>query len=118
MPAAGSGSHRSPAGGWRRPPHPLTLSMPAIDHSELRRSGHLTAYVPPALGLLCLLVSPAAAAAQATAPAEPTHEVQPAETRLRFYGFVGHEVIFDDSRIDAAQSAQLNRVNAYVTYNF
>lgn len=47
-----------------------------------------------------------AAAAQTQPPAETPapKEVQPAETRLRFYGFVRTDVILDDSRMDSAQS--------------
>ena len=47
------------------------------------------------------------AAPPATPPpaaAAPVKEVQPAESRLQFYGFVRQDVIYDDSRADSAQS--------------
>ena len=53
---------------------------------------------------LMLTLCPAVAPAQPPAEAPPPKEVQPAETRLRVYGFVRHDVIVDDSRLDSAQS--------------
>lgn len=52
-----------------------------------------------------LLLTPAALAAQTPPAGEPPpKEVQPAETRLKFYGFVRADLIVDDSRVDAAQT--------------
>jgi hypothetical protein len=60
----------------------------------------------PRAALLLLTLGSSTAAAQTQPPAEapPPKEVQPTETRLRFYGFVRHDVIVDDSRMDSAQS--------------
>ena len=61
------------------------------------------------IGLAAMLTIGAVAAAEAqTAPATPAatppKEVQPAESRLQFYGFVRQDLIFDDSRPDASQT--------------
>lgn len=69
-----------------------------------------------------LAVSSTYASAQTPPPAEPpAKEVQPAETRLRFYGFVRTDLIFDDSRMDAAQTplfVQSERPGAEDRQNF
>lgn len=53
---------------------------------------------------LAALTGATAEARQAAsqAPVPPVQEVQPAESRLRFYGFVRQDVIVDDSRPDSA----------------
>jgi hypothetical protein len=57
---------------------------------------------------VCAVLGPGAAQARqetpAPAPPAPAKEVQPAESRLQFYGFIRTDVILDDSRPDSAQS--------------
>lgn len=60
------------------------------------------------LPLVLVSIAAAAEARQSPPPAQPPpapKEVQPAESRLQFYGILRQDVIFDDSRPDAFQSA-------------